>query len=138
MMQLPVSHGRLFLIKLIAEMETFPDILPKYAVAHIHPITPADPPTGLSASMCLLGVHTHHIPADSYCHIFPGLPSRQATFYSTVVMTPDPRLQIACFVLGAFGLLLRSWIPQKFCKGEYSGEVFMQNQAWGLERWALE
>lgn len=137
MKQLPVSHGRLFLIKLIAEMETFPDILPKYAVAHIHPITPADPPMGLSESMSLLGVHTHHIPADSYCHIFPGLPSRQAAFYIMVVMTPDPRLQTACFVLGAFGLLLRSQTPQKFCKGEYSGEVFMQNQAWGLERWAL-
>lgn len=51
-MQLPVSHGRLFLIKLIADMEMFPDILPKYAVAHIHPITPAaDPPMGHSESM---------------------------------------------------------------------------------------
>lgn len=38
MMQPPVSHGRLFLIKL---METFPDILPKQAVAHTHPVTPA-------------------------------------------------------------------------------------------------
>lgn len=110
-------------------METFPDILPKYAVAHILPITPADPLMGLSESMSLLGVHTHHIAADSYCHIFPGLPSRQATFYRMVVMTPETRLQIACFILGAFGLLLRSWIPQKFCKGKYSGEVFVQNQA---------
>lgn len=54
MMQLPVSHGRLLLIKLIAEMEMFPDILPKYAVAHIHPITPADAPMGLSERVFLL------------------------------------------------------------------------------------
>lgn len=61
MMQLPVSHGRLFLIKLIAEMETFHDILAKYAVAHIHPMTLADHP---SESTSLLGVHAHHPPAD--------------------------------------------------------------------------
>lgn len=104
-MQLPVSHGRLLLVKLIAEMETFHDILPKYAVAHIHPITLADPP---SESTSLLGVHAHHPPADSYSQIFPGLPSRQAVFYCLVVMTPNSRLQIAFFVLGAFGPLLRS------------------------------
>jgi len=57
-----------------------------------------------------------------------GLPSRQAAFYSVVVMTPDPRLQIAFFIVGAFGLLLRSRIPQKF----------KQNQVWGLDRWVLE
>lgn len=123
-MQLPVSHGRLLLIKLIAEMEMFHDILPKYAVAHIHPITPADPPP---ESTSVPGVHARHPPADSYSHIFPGLPSRQAAFYCLVVMTPDPRLQIALFVLGAFGLLLRSWIPQIFCKGKYSEECFVQN-----------
>lgn len=104
-MQLPVSHGRLLLVKLIAEMETFHDILPKYAVAHIHPITLADPS---SESTSLLGVHAHHPPADSYSQIFPGLPSRQAVFYCLVVMTPNSRLQIAFFVLGAFGPLLRS------------------------------
>lgn len=104
-MQLPVSHGRLLLIKLIAEMETFRDILPKYAVAHIHPITFADPRSG---STSLLGVRAHHPPADSYSQIFHGLPSMQAAFYCLVVMTPDPRLQIAFFVLGAFGLFLRS------------------------------
>lgn len=124
MMQLPVSHGRLFLIKLIAEMEPFPDILPKYAVAHIHPITPADPPVGPSESMSLLGVHTHHIPADSSCFIFAGLPSRQATLHGTVMMAPEPKPQIAFFILGAFGLLLRSQFSQKFCTGKYSGGVF--------------
>lgn len=50
-MQLPVSHGRLLLIKLIAEMETFRDILPKYAVAHIHPITLVILP--LKAHLCV-------------------------------------------------------------------------------------
>lgn len=114
MMQLPVSHGRVFLIKLIAEMEMFPDILPKYDAAHIHPITPADPPMGPSESTSLLGIHTHHIPADSYCYIFPGLSSRQATFYSIVVMTPDPRRQIAFFILRTFGLLLRNQFSWKF------------------------
>lgn len=105
MMQPPVSHGRLLLVKLIAEMETFHDILPKHAVAHTHPITLADPP---SESTSLLGVQAHHPPVDSHSQIFPGLPSRQAAFYCLVVMTPNPRLQIAFFVLGAFGPLLRS------------------------------
>lgn len=104
MMQLPVSHGRLFLIKLITEMETFHDILPKYAVAHIHPITLTDHP---SESTSLLGVHAHHPPADSYSQIFHGLPCRQAAFYYLVVMTTDSRLQITFFVLEAFGPLLR-------------------------------
>lgn len=104
-MQLPVSHGRLLLIKLIADMETFHDILPKYAVAHIHPITLADHP---SESTYLLGVHAHHPSADSYSQIFRGLPSRQAAFSCLLVMTPDLRLQETFFVLGAFGPLLRN------------------------------
>lgn len=134
-MQPPVSHGRLFLIKL---MQTFPDTLPKQAVAHTHPVTPADPPLGLSGSTSLLGVHTHHVPADSHSHVFPASPSGQAPFYSMVVVTPDPRQEIALFILGALGLLGRSWIPQKSCKGEYSGRVFVDSQARDLEKWACE
>lgn len=45
-----------------------------------------------------------------------------------VGVTTDPRQQIALFILGALGLLGRSWIPQKFCKGAYSGWGFVHSQ----------